>query len=94
MKKYFGFLVAIALSFGFTSCSDDEKGDGKIPVLGDDVPSAVVSANGFYIANEDWFGHDQGTVNYFKNDGSILYRAYRAANDGETLGTTLSLIHI
>lgn len=88
MKKYFGFLVAIALSFGFTSCSDDEKGDGKIPVLGDDVPSAVVSANGFYIANEDWFGHDQGTVNYFKNDGSILYRAYRAANDGETLGTT------
>lgn len=88
MKKYFGFLVAIALSFGFTSCSDDEKGDGKIPVLEDDVPSAVVSANGFYIANEDWFGHDQGTVNYFKNDGSILYRAYRAANDGETLGTT------
>ncbi len=25
MKKYFGFLVAIALSAGFISCSDNEK---------------------------------------------------------------------
>lgn len=88
MKKYFGFLVAIALSAGFISCSDNEEDSNKIPVLQDDAPSAVVPANGFYIANEDWFGHDNGTVNYFKNDGTIVYRAYRAANAGETFGVT------
>lgn len=88
MKKYFGFLVAIALSAGFISCSDNEEDSNKIPVLQDDIPSAVVPANGFYIANEDWFGHDNGTVNYFKNDGTIVYRAYRAVNAGETFGVT------
>ena len=48
----------------------------------------IKPANGFYIANEDWFGHDNGTVNYFKNDGTIVYRAYRAVNAGETFGVT------
>ena len=28
------------------------------------------------------------TVNYFKNDGTIVYRAYRAVNAGETFGVT------
>lgn len=58
-------------------------------VLPDSEPSPTILAQGFYVANEDWFGHDNGTVNYFKNDGSINYRVYRAANDaGEVLGTT------
>ena len=35
-------------------------------VVADSAPSAVVSAQGFYVANEDWFGHDNGSVNYFK----------------------------
>ena len=41
-------------------------------VVADSAPSAVVSAQGFYVANEDWFGHDNGSVNYFKMT-ALLY---------------------
>jgi hypothetical protein len=44
--------------------------------------------DGVFIVNEDWFGHDDGTVNFFTNDGDFVYRAYRNENTGETLGTT------
>lgn len=103
MKKFFVF-IAITLCLGFVSCSEDDSvvsGEGvvvpgendaddseKVPVLEDSTPSAVIPSSGFYVANEDWFGHDNGTVNYFKNDGSIVYRAYRAANEGEKFGVT------
>lgn len=44
--------------------------------------------DGVFIVNEDWFGHDDGTVNFFTNEGDFVYRAYRNENPGETLGTT------
>lgn len=103
MKKFCVF-IAITLCVGFVSCSEeefvvsgeeivvpgenDDDDSEKIPVLEDSAPSAVIPSSGFYVANEDWFGHDNGTVNYFKKDGSVVYRAYRAANADETFGTT------
>lgn len=89
MKKF--FLVAfIALGIGFTACDDNED-PVRVGVIDDSQPSGVNQAKGFYVANEDWFGHDYGTVNYFKvngNDYDVVYRAYRAANEDEILGTT------
>ena len=89
MKKF--FLVAfIALGIGFTACDDNED-LARVGVIEDSQPSAVNQAKGFYVANEDWFGHDYGTVNYFKvneNDYDVVYRAYRTANEDEILGTT------
>ncbi|NDV68670.1 DUF5074 domain-containing protein [Dysgonomonas sp. 25] len=89
MKKFSIYLLLIlgVVSMG-VSCSDDNNDSDKKVVLPDSKASEPVASNGFYIANEDWFGHDEGTVNYFTNSGSINYRAYRAANPGETLGTT------
>lgn len=92
MKKYF-LLAWVTLGIGFTACEDDEKaGDvGNVEVIEDSQPSAARPAKGFYVANEDWFGHDNGTVNYFKVNGNeydVVYRAYRAANEDETLGVT------
>lgn len=87
MKKNF-VIVWATLCVGFASCSDEKNEISTVPVLEDSQPSAVVPSSGFYVANEDWFGHDNGTVNYFKNDGTIIYRAYRAANQNETLGVT------
>lgn len=89
MKKFL-VLVAVALSVGFTACNDDDNLVYS-EVIEDSQPSAVIPAKGFYVANEDWFGHDFGTVNYFKVNGNgydVVYRAYRAANTDETLGTT------
>lgn len=95
MKKsliYFSLPLLGLLSL--SSCSEDDSvfvepidPDDTI-VIEDSAPSATVASQGFYVVNEDWFGHDDGSVNYFKNDGSILYRAYRNANDGEKLGVT------
>lgn len=91
MKKYF-LPAIVALSLGFASCSDDEKWE-EVEVFEDSQPSTATAAKGFYVANEDWFGHDNGTVNYFKAKGAdydVVYRAYRAANEDETLGVTTS----
>lgn len=69
------------------------KQSAGIPVLADDEASAVTPSKGFFVANEDWFGHDNGTVNYFQKgnpDYTASYRAYRAANPDENdwLGVT------
>ncbi len=57
-------------------------------IFPDSEPSAAVNSTGFYVANEDWYGHSNGTVNFFKTDYSIDYRAYRAKNAGKELGVT------
>lgn len=90
MRKYF-LLACVALGVGFTACDDEHDELVYAEVIEDSQPSAVNPAKGFYVANEDWLGHDLGTVNYFKVNGNeydIVYRAYREANADETLGTT------
>lgn len=93
MKKIKWLSVGIALFAGLcvTSCSDDDA-DNRIQVKADDAPEAKVQANGFWVVNEDWFGHDNGSVNYFKQNSATSYtpsyRVYRAANGGEKLGVT------
>lgn len=57
-------------------------------IIPDSKPIAAKNSTGFYVANEDWFGHDNGSINFFKTDGDITYRAYRAANKDKKLGTT------
>lgn len=62
--------------------------EGSIPgEIADDPATPPVAAGGFFVVNEDWFGHDNGTVNYFKKEGkktyTPIYRAYRAVNPAE-----------
>ncbi|MCT4638727.1 MAG: DUF5074 domain-containing protein [Bacteroidales bacterium] len=45
-------------------------------------------SNGVFIVNEDWFGHDLGSVNYFTNDNKFIYRAYRQENHDKKFGVT------
>lgn len=74
-----------------TSCNDLNDPTQEDNIIEDSTPTPPVAAKGFFVANEDWFGHDEGTVNYFLKNGDnydITYRAYRNANEGETLGTT------
>lgn len=89
MKKFY-LIAFIALGIGFTACNDEEQLD-RVEVIGDSQPSAVNPAKGFYVANEGWFGHEKGTVNYFKVNGAgydVTYRAYKTANTGSELGVT------
>lgn len=57
------------------------------------VAACAVAADnytgGIYMVNEDWFGHNSSTVNFYSYAGdSVAYRAYQAANPGSTLGNT------
>lgn len=91
MKKTL-LLTALFAAALFCSCSDNDEltpiDQDSIVVLEDSDRPETIPSKGFYIANEDWFGHDEGTVNYFMNNDSIVYRAYRAANPDETFGVT------
>ena len=51
--------------------------------------AAASYTGGIFLLNEDWFGHNASSVNFYSYDGdSIVYRAYQAANPGSTLGNT------
>ncbi|MEG0499499.1 MAG: DUF5074 domain-containing protein [Rikenellaceae bacterium] len=83
MKNKFLWLVALVLCVGFTACNKEDDANLEIPILPDDEASPLVASKGFFVANEDWLGHDNGTVNYFRKEGNSYtasYRVYRAAN--------------
>lgn len=87
MKRNLLWLALSVLPIMFSACDKGESDpDSGVSVIPDDQPAPKVEAGGFYVVNEDWFGHDNGTVNYFKKNGTgydITYRAYREANPNE-----------
>lgn len=93
MKKLNGWAISFALFAAVcaTSCSDDDVSNSIQPKA-DDVPVAKVQADGFWVVNEDWFGHSNGSVNYFKQNSATSYtpsyRVYGAANPDGELGVT------
>lgn len=44
--------------------------------------------NGTFIVNEDWYGHQNSTVNWISDDGEWTYRVFQKANPGHELGCT------
>ncbi len=45
--------------------------------------------DGFFIVNEGWFGHDNGSINWVAGDGTAYYNVDMKANNGEVvLGMT------
>ncbi len=94
-------LLDIELEEGILSISstDDEVGTSSITItatagsesLSDEFELTIFDYNyteGTFIVNEDWFGHDNGTVNFLTNEGHVVYRAFRHENEGQSLGTT------
>jgi len=45
-------------------------------------------SKGYFIVNEDWFGHVNGSVNFVDNNGNINYRVYSEANNNNSFGAT------
>lgn len=45
--------------------------------------------NGFFVLNEDWFGHQSSSINFFSYEDSTWHEnVYKAENPGSTLGNT------
>jgi hypothetical protein len=55
------------------------------------VSPYVASANftnGYFMVNEEWFGHTNGSVNFIDSNGQINYRVYSNANNNHAFGAT------
>lgn len=44
--------------------------------------------DGYFMVNEEWFGHTNGSVNFINNNGSVNYRAYSIVNNNQAFGAT------
>ena len=52
------------------------------------IQEAVDYSQGIFFVNEDWYGWDNGTINFLTNDGRMFYRVFRRENPDEKLGVT------
>lgn len=43
---------------------------------------------GVFILNEDWFGHNNSTINFMTSSGDFAYKIFQTANPGKELGCT------
>lgn len=50
--------------------------------------SSTNFTDGFFMVNEEWFGHTNGSVNFISNNGPINYRVYSNANNNHAFGAT------
>lgn len=68
---------------GFSWITDESINSKFIP-----APPTPNYSQGTFIVNEDWFGHNNSTVNFLSTDGTWTYRAFRKENPGHELGAT------
>lgn len=72
------FIVAM----GITSCNKKE-----MQLLPENLPGKY--ENGILLVNEGWFGHEEGSVNFYRyGRDTIEQMVYRKENPGKELGTT------
>jgi hypothetical protein len=50
--------------------------------------SATNFTTGYFMVNEEWFGHTNGSVNFIADNGQINYRVYSNANNNHAFGAT------
>lgn len=88
-----GLLTTLNLSaqqFGNTIWSNlnlkFEKKESVYPPLRSD--SQTDYSKGVFIVNEDWYGHQNSTINFLTNEGEWYYRVFQQENPGKELGCT------
>lgn len=59
-----------AFVFGYFSGSNKNEYDGNLKYL----PATTDYTKGAFIVNEDWFAHNNSTVNYLTHDGKFVYK--------------------
>ena len=81
--------------WGQSSLNPVEKEKLKLPELPQTVLRAASQANeqvdytkGTFIVNEDWYGHQNSTVNFLSDDGKWTLRAFQKENPAHELGCT------
>ncbi|MDM1378419.1 DUF5074 domain-containing protein [Myroides marinus] len=86
-------LVFSLLAFTIAcSSNDDNQNENGFKIIPPSQPSPLIQPSGFYIANEDWYSHDKGTINFLDYGLNRKYRIYREANNNkDSLGATTTM---
>lgn len=76
---------------GWSLVTDMSKWDsadmsGELEYVSD--PNVSDYSHGTFIVNEDWYGHQNSTVNYLSQDGEWTYHVVQKENPGVELGCT------
>ncbi|MCM1369292.1 MAG: DUF5074 domain-containing protein [Candidatus Amulumruptor caecigallinarius] len=72
-----------------TSADGKYEADFVVNVIeADRTPLEGGYTEGTIILNEEWFGHTNGGLNYFTEDGEVIYQAYEKENPGMAFGAT------
>ncbi len=82
-KLYFLLLMLLCATFSFAQV----KVQGVPRNLSESANEADYS-NGTFIVNEDWYGHQNSTINFLTDDGEWVYRVVQKENPGVELGCT------
>ncbi|RAJ79141.1 uncharacterized protein DUF5074 [Chitinophaga dinghuensis] len=77
LKRLYGALF-LAATLTMASC----KKEDKIA-----TPPSKYN-NGFFVANEGWFGHETGDAHFYSYSGdSLTWNVYKTSNPGDSLGS-------
>ncbi|TWV95634.1 DUF5074 domain-containing protein [Chitinophaga pinensis] len=92
MKIKHYLLVLVAVLPLLHACTKDETATLSLPAIA--ASNAITTtnfANGFFIANEGWYGHGSGDLHFYDYSADTLrLNIYAAANPGKTLGGATS----
>ena len=80
MKKIFPLLLC-----GICLYSGNARSQNTDDTLTD---SRSDYTTGVFVLNEDWFGHQNSTINYFTDSCTWVYRVFQKENPGHELGCT------
>jgi hypothetical protein len=72
MNKFFTLLLFLSVSLSALCQGDDETDYSK----------------GVFFVNEDWYGHQNSTVNFLSDKGDWTYHVFQKSNPGKELGCT------
>ncbi len=90
MKKHLRSSLFVTLALFVASCQKDETVlPGQQPGNRNPQTELVTGpyADGFFIANEGWFGHGTGDLHFYSNSGdSLELNIYNKVNPSNTLG--------
>lgn len=80
-------IAAIGLT---ASCSSDDSANFNTKLIPNDPETALIEPKAFYIANEDWFGQSNGSINAINLPSyTPQYRIYKHDSPATDLGATL-----
>lgn len=75
---------------GYTFCTMSASTDfsGDVVYVEKSAGEAFTYTKGTFIVNEDWYGHNNSTINFLTDEGEWIYRVVQKENPGHTLGCT------